>query len=53
MTLFPNRSRAGIFTFLWFLVYAILALTSITFVGSNIVLGILALLVCIAIAFGK
>lgn len=53
MTLFPERSWAGIFTFLWFLVYAILAITNITFVGSGILLGVLALLVCIAIIFGK
>lgn len=48
-----SQAWSGIFVLLWFLTYAVLALTSITFVGSNILLGVLAVLIVIAILFGK
>lgn len=50
---FSTQAWSGIFVCLWFLTYAVLALTSIAFVGSNIVLGFLAAFIVIAILFGK
>jgi hypothetical protein len=48
-----GRSWSNIFMILWFFVYGILAITNITFVFAPVVLGILALLIVVALVFGK
>ena len=48
-----GKSWATIFTLLWFAVYGILAITNITFALSGIILGVLAILIALALAFGK
>jgi len=48
-----NKSWATIFTILFFFVYALLAITNITFALSPVLLGILALLIVIALVFDK
>lgn len=55
MTLFPERTWAAIFVFIWFLLYAIFGLTTIgvTFIGSGVLLAVIAALVALCIAFGK
>jgi len=46
-------SWASILVILWFGLWGILALTNITFALSGVVLGVLAILIALALAFGK
>jgi len=48
-----NKSWSQIFMILWFAIYGILAITNITFALSGVILGILAILIALALAFGK
>lgn len=55
MKLFPERSWAAIFVFIWFALYAIFGLTTIgvTFTGSGVLLAVVAAAAAVCIAFGK
>lgn len=48
-----GKSWSTIFMILFFALWGILAVTNITFALSGVVLGVLAILIALALAFGK